>query len=99
MTESPLRRIVWVLVSYACVGWLVLQGSEWLRRALALPVLFETLLRGALAVGVPVALLMAWRYPDIAQGVGSAGVHDAVSGGEPADDPDPDPGDQASSGA
>lgn len=70
MKESPFRRIAGVLVVYVLVAWMVLQVAGWARPALALPVLFDTLLRGALAFGVLVAVLMAWHYPRIAQGVG-----------------------------
>lgn len=68
MTESPLRRIAAVLLGYAAVTWVVLKGSDWLRRVLALPELFETLLVAGLVLGVPVAVLMAWKYPELGHG-------------------------------
>ena len=42
--------------------------SGWVRRALALPSLFETLLRGGLLLGVPIAVLAAWYYPRLGVG-------------------------------
>ena len=68
MTESPLRRIVAVLLVYLAVTWVVLLGAGWLRRALALPELFDVLLRGGLVLGLPLAALMAWKYPEIGHG-------------------------------
>ncbi len=65
MTELPIRRVAMVLTVYVVVAWIVLQLAEWLRGVLALPPLFDTLLLGMIAVGVPVAVLVAWRYPDV----------------------------------
>ncbi len=75
MKESAFRRIACVLIAYVLVAWTVLQVAGWARPALALPVLFDTLLRGALAFGVPVAVVMAWHYPRIAQGVEVTELH------------------------
>ena len=65
MRRSAARRVGLTLTCYAAGAWAVLAGAAWLRRALALPELFGASLRGALVVGLPVALLVAWRYPEI----------------------------------
>ena len=72
MNQGAVRRIAVVLIAYAVVAWLVLGVAEWARPVLALPVLFPRLLRNGIAVGLPIALLLAWYYP-------SMGHH----GGEP----------------
>jgi hypothetical protein len=79
-----LRRIVWVLSAYALGAWLVLQGAAWLQRVLALPRIFHTLLLGGLLVGIPVAALVAWRYPEL----GVAHLADPAGGGGDSGVPD-----------
>jgi hypothetical protein len=68
VTGSPVRRVGAVLLVYAVVGVVVLIGAGWLRQLLALPDLFEELLRGGLLLGVPVAAVVAWRYPTLGDG-------------------------------
>jgi hypothetical protein len=68
VSELPLRRILSVLIAYAAGAWLVLLLAGWLGRVLALPPLFATLVRGLAVVGVPVAVLLAWRYPELGAG-------------------------------
>ncbi len=65
MSTSPYMRIGRVLLAYFVVGWLVLIGSGWVGRILALPSLFDTLLRVGLVAGIPLAILIAWRYPEL----------------------------------
>jgi uncharacterized membrane protein len=65
VTGAPLRRVLAVLLAYAAGAWIVLLGARWLRRVLALPQLFDDLLLAALIAGVPVAAVVAWRYPDL----------------------------------
>jgi hypothetical protein len=40
-------------------------GADWLRGVLALPPLFRTLLVGVVVMGIPLAIVMAWRYPHL----------------------------------
>ena len=68
MKELPFRRVLWVMLAYGLGSAVVLPMLEWLQRVLALPPLFGTLARGALLVGVPLAILLAWRYPELAAG-------------------------------
>ena len=74
MSESPFRRIALTLVAYVAVGWVVWGVAGWFRRALALPELFETLLSVGLLVGLPLAGLLAWRYPDLGPSSGGDGA-------------------------
>ena len=68
MTSSVGSRVAKVLVLYAVIVWLALFLSGWLRRVLALPPLFETLVHGALVLGLPIAIALAWHYPALGQG-------------------------------
>lgn len=60
-----IRRLVTVGALYLLAASLVLGIGRELARSMALPPLFLTLLAGAAALGLPVALLVAWRYPSI----------------------------------
>lgn len=62
-----LRRVVWVLVFYVVAAAIVLQGGFWLQRVLFLPPLFGRLLVGMVALGIPVAIALAWRYPHLGE--------------------------------
>jgi hypothetical protein len=68
VTSSVGSRVAKVLVVYAVIVWLVLFLSGWLRRVLALPPIFETLAHGALVLGLPIAIVLAWHYPALGQG-------------------------------
>jgi len=62
------RRVAAVLVVYGVGSWVVLAGADWVAGALALPSLFDELLRWGLVVGAVVAMLVAWRFPEIGEG-------------------------------
>lgn len=65
MKPGALRRLVPTLLVYGVASWVVLGLSRWLRRVLALPGLFDTLVLGGLLLGVVFAALMAWFYPEV----------------------------------
>lgn len=65
MGSEATRRILKVLAGYVVGGWAVRGLGQWLAGVLALPPLFDRLLWGGLVLGLPVALLVAWRYPSI----------------------------------
>ena len=65
---SPWRRILVVLVAYGVFVLLLLPLLGGLQRLLLLPELFLRLAGVGLALGLPLALLLAWRYPDIGSG-------------------------------
>lgn len=71
--SSTARRVVTVLLVYALGAWIVLVGAGWLRPLLALPELFDRLLRLALIGGVPLAVLVAWLYPQMGDSDGATG--------------------------
>jgi len=66
--SGALRRVGVVVLVYAAAAWAVLGGAAWLRRALALPALFDVLLRAGLLLGLGVAAALAWRYPALGEG-------------------------------
>ncbi len=68
MTELPIRRVVWVLLAYAVGAAVVLPVLDSLQRVLALPPLFGMLARGCMLLGVPLAILIVWRYPELGAG-------------------------------
>jgi len=73
VNRRAIGRASLVLALYIVVAWFVYDAAGWFRRALALPALFETLLRGGLWVGGPVAALLAWHYPSLGtEGGGTA---------------------------
>jgi hypothetical protein len=59
---------VTVLIAYGVGSWLVLAGAGWVGDVLALPRLFDSLLRWGLVGGAVVAALVAWRFPRIGAG-------------------------------
>ena len=65
MRDAPLRRTLTVSLIYLAGAYLVLLLGGWLRRVLALPPLFHTLLTWGLWLGAPVAALLAWYYPKL----------------------------------
>lgn len=67
-SDSPFRRVAVVVLLYVAGAWLVLSLGGWLRRALVLPPLFDTLLHAGLVAGLPVAAVLAWSYPRLAGG-------------------------------
>ena len=81
MTDWPIRRVAWVLLTYATVAWLVLRGADWLRGVLALPTLFRTLAIALTVMGVPVAILVAWCYPELGGSEGAASQPSADEAG------------------
>lgn len=65
---AALGRVVVVLAAYGVFALVVLSGSRFLGRVLVLPVLFDRLVLGAVSVGVPLAAVLAWRYPSVGDG-------------------------------
>ncbi len=59
------RRVAFTVVGYAVLSVALIPVFRGVRSLLLLPPLFMTLALGLLALGLPVALLVAWRYPDV----------------------------------
>jgi hypothetical protein len=71
-----LGRVLVVLAAYAVFALVVLGGAGFLSRVLVLPALFDRIVTGAVVLGLPLAAVLAWRYPsvgDVAPHAGSAG--------------------------
>lgn len=67
---SPWVRVGIVLAVYAFGALLLMPALGALQRILILPELFIELARVGLWLGVPLAIVLAWRYPDIGNGPG-----------------------------
>lgn len=65
MNRSAVARVGIVLVGYALGAWLLLPMLDGLQRVLFLPEMFGWMARAALLLGIPVAVVLAWRYPDV----------------------------------
>jgi hypothetical protein len=63
-------RVGIVLAVYAVGALLLLPLLGALQRLLILPELFLVLARVGLWLGAPLAVVLAWRYPDIGNGAG-----------------------------
>ena len=61
-------RLALTAVGYAIGAAVLLPVLRFVRQLLYLPPLFVTLGLGLLALGLPVALLIAWRYPNVGAG-------------------------------
>ncbi len=71
MKTGPVGRVVRVLAVYAAVAWAITWGAKRLAVVLALPPLFRTLTVALLVLGVPAAVALAWRYPELGPGPSS----------------------------
>lgn len=67
--ELNRRNVVKVAVTYAIVGWLVLQVADTLFPALQLPAWTVTFVAALLVLGFPIALLLSWAYEITPQGI------------------------------
>ena len=62
-SDGALRRVTVTLAVYGAGAALLLWVLPTIQRLLLLPTLFVLLVKVALALGVPVVCLLAWRYP------------------------------------
>src|SRR4249919_3473029 len=60
LTELKRRRVIRVLVLYAVVGWIVIEVASVVFPALHLPAWTITLVIVLVALGLPIALTLAW---------------------------------------
>lgn len=88
---GPVRRVITVLLIYVVAAYAVLVLGEWMRRLLALPLIFETLLRGGVALGAGVAAALAWHYPKLATGSDPGGASRLAAPDRPGVDGPADP--------
>jgi hypothetical protein len=68
--RGALVRVGVVLAVYALGVLLLLPALDALQRVLFLPELFQRLSRVVMVLFVPVAVVLAWRYPNVGNGEG-----------------------------
>ena len=67
--ELKRRNVFHVGIAYVTVGWVLLQVAGALEAAIGLPEWFDGLVFALIAIGFPVALLLAWAYELTLQGL------------------------------
>ena len=67
--ELKRRRVFQVAVAYAVVAWVMAQVVDVVNEPLSLPGWFDTAIIVALAVGFPIAIVLAWIFDVTPQGV------------------------------
>jgi adenylate cyclase len=89
-TELRKRHVVKVGIAYLVAAWLILQLADIIFPAVGLPEWAMTLLLGALAIGLPVALVLAWVFDITPDGIqrsdeisASQTISEAVTKAEP----------------
>jgi len=84
--EIKRRHVVRVTVAYAVVAWVIVQVVDVLKEPLRLPSGFDTVVVVLVAIGLPIAVVLAWAFDLTDAGV----VRTApVTGTEPAAEPSP----------
>jgi TolB-like protein len=68
-SELRRRHVFRVAAGYAVVGWLLVQAAGAFEAGLNLPAWFDTVVIGFLALGFPVALVLAWAFELTPEGV------------------------------
>jgi hypothetical protein len=68
-SELKRRHVVQVTVAHAVVGWLVVQVLDVVNEPLNLPNGFDTVVIVLVAVGLPIAVVLAWAYDLTSHGV------------------------------
>ena len=64
-SDGAPRRIAITLAVYGGVAALLWWGIPVFQRLLLLPPLFGRVARGALLLGIPFAIALAWRFPEL----------------------------------
>jgi hypothetical protein len=62
LAEIKRRRVLQVAAAYAVVAWLVVQVVDVVNEPLSLPAAFDTVVIVLVAVGFPLALVLAWAF-------------------------------------
>lgn len=80
--EIKRRKVFQVAAVYLVVSWLIMQVVDVVNEPLNLPDWFDTAVIVALAIGLPIALILAWAFDVTPDGVvKDQGGDDAVHGG------------------
>ena len=69
LTELRRRNVIKVGIAYAIVAWILIQIVVSVKEPLKLPDWSDTLIIVILAVGFPVALILAWAFERTPEGV------------------------------
>ena len=81
LAEARRRRVIRVLVLYAIAGWVIIQVASTVLPNLNVPPWSVTLVIVLVALGLPLAAILAWAF-DVADGrIARSGVVDAGSDG------------------
>lgn len=70
MSRPAVTRVGVVLAAYALGAWILLPMLDGLQQVLFLPEMFGRLARLGLILGIPIAAVLAWRYPHVGGGGG-----------------------------
>ncbi len=80
--EIKRRKVFQVAAVYLVVSWLIMQVVDVVNEPLTLPDWFDTAVIVALAIGLPIALILAWAFDVTPDGVvKDQGGHEAVHSG------------------
>ena len=69
LAELRRRNVIKIAVAYAVVAWLLVQVVATIEEPLRLPGWFDTAVIVLLAIGFPVALVLAWAFELTPQGL------------------------------
>ncbi len=70
--EIKRRKVFQVAAVYAVVAWLLVQIVDVVNEPLSLPDWFDTAVIMALAIGFPIAVILAWAFDLTPQGIKAA---------------------------
>ena len=70
--EIKRRKVFQVAAVYAVVAWLIIQIVDVVSEPLSLPIWFDTVAILLLAIGFPIAVILAWAFDLTPQGIKAA---------------------------
>lgn len=71
VSELKRRNVVKVAIAYVAISWLLIQLVTTVEEPLGLPPWFDTVVIMLLAIGLPVALVLAWAFELTPEGIKS----------------------------
>ncbi|HEX9851577.1 MAG TPA: tetratricopeptide repeat protein, partial [Woeseiaceae bacterium] len=69
LKELQRRNVFRAVAAYIVLGWLLLQVAGGLEDALSLPPWFDTIIAAALAIGLPIVIVVSWVYEITPEGL------------------------------
>ncbi len=82
LKELQRRNVFRAVAAYIVLGWILLQVAGGLENALSLPPWFDTIIAAALAIGLPVVIIVSWVYeitPEGLQKTRNVAEHHSIS--------------------